>query len=76
LDSWQYFDDNSYYVARTHSLTNTNIDFLSDGNVWAVVSFTVDHVEKLGETNPSDIQAGCINDASLANNLVVRKAKD
>jgi|APSaa5957512493_1039668.scaffolds.fasta_scaffold79612_1 hypothetical protein len=67
-------EDVPYYFAGTHSLSGDNISFLADGNVGAVVSFTiepifitVDEVETIG--------AVCINDVLPTTDLKVKESK-
>jgi len=64
-------EDVPYYFAGTHSLSGDNISFLADGNVGAVVSFTIAPVfNGLG-----GIDAVCINDVEATNNLKVKESK-
>lgn len=69
-------EDVPYYFAGTDSLTGANINFLADENVGAAVSFTIDPVDATGTTNPSDIQAVCINDIAFIDKLKVKSIND
>lgn len=49
----------------THSLSGADISFAAGDTIGKTVSFTIDPVDATGNTNPSDIQAVCINDVNL-----------
>lgn len=63
--------DVPFSFSGTHSLSGADISFNADGNVGAVVSFTIDPVDGDGNTSVTDIQAVCINDVSAAGKLKV-----
>ena len=69
-------EDIPFYFAGTHSLSGENISFNADGNVDAVVSFTINPVDGTGTTSITDIQAVCINDVAPTSNLKVKDSKN
>ena len=64
--------DVPFSFSGTHSLDrDLDISFNADGNVGAVVSFTINPVDGDGNTSVTDIQAVCINDVLATGNLKV-----
>ena len=70
-------EDVPYYFAGTHSLdSSSSVSFLADGDIQAVVSFTINPVDATGTTSATDIHAVCINDVTPSKNLIIKERND
>ena len=63
-------EDTPYYFMGTHSLSGDTISFQADHTLDGVVSFTINPVDRLGNTSVTDIHAVCINDVKQASSVI------